>query len=324
MRKRASSGDKTLAQASKGLPALREALALASGFARAEKAPNTRKAYRSDFALFEAWCARHRVTALPARPETLAAFIATEALRSKASTIQRRMAAIRHAHKLLGLPSPTDDERVKATARGIRRTIGAATAQKAPATRDRLLAMVAGKDRSIADLRDRSLLLLGFAGAFRRSELVALDVTDIVVTRQGLRVFIRRSKTSQDGAGVTIAIARGKRACPVKALNAWLAAAAVTKGPLFRRVNKAGRVLPDRLTAQSVALIVKARARRAGLAAEQFSAHSLRAGFLTSAAKSGASIFKMMDVSRHRSLQTLKGYIRDHELFANHAGSGLL
>ena len=139
--------------------------------------------------------------------------------------------------------------------------------------------MVAGKDRSIADLRDRALLLLGFAGAFRRSELVAVDVADIVVTRHGMRVFIRRSKTSQDGAGVTIAIARGKRACPVKALNAWLAAAAITKGPLFRRVNKAGRVLPDRLTAQSVALIVKARARRAGLAAEQFSAHSLRAGF---------------------------------------------
>src|SRR5215470_12131756 len=322
MRKRALSGPKTLALASRGLPALKEALALAVGFAGAEKAENTRKAYRSDFALFTAWCRAHRVAALPARPETVAAFIASEAARAKASTIQRRLAAIRHAHKLSGRASPTEDERVKATERGIRRTIGTASTKKQPATHERLLAMVATNDRSLASLRDRALLLIGFAGALRRSELVALDVDDVAVTRLGLRVVVRRSKT--DGAPTTIAIARGRRACPVKALKAWLAAAEISEGPLFRRVNKAGRVLPQRLSAQSVALIVKARAQRAGLDATQFSGHSLRAGFLTSAAKSGASIFKMMDVSRHRSVQALKGYIRDGEMFANHAGRGLL
>jgi site-specific recombinase XerD len=308
------------------LPAkLADATERAGGFARAEKAPNTRKAYRTDFAQFQVWCAEHGVVALPAMPETVAAFIAAEAERgTKASTIQRRMAAIRYAHKLAGLPIPTDDERVRATARGIRRTIGTAATKKAPATNDKVLAMVAIQDSTMASLRDRALLLVGFAGAFRRSELVALDVADIVETTEGLRVTIRQSKTDQEGAGATIAIVRGSVACPVAALNAWLAAAAITEGPLFRRVNKGDRVLPDRLTAQSVALIVKARAKRIGLKPEDFSGHSLRAGFLTSAAKRGASVFKMMDVSRHRSVDTLRGYVRDAELFTNHAGNGLL
>jgi site-specific recombinase XerD len=318
------------------------ALARAADFARADKAENTRKAYRSDFTRFQAFCAQHRLSPLPATPQTLAAFLATEATQAKASTIERRLAAIRYAHTLAGLKNPTDDERVKATARGIRRTLGTATAKKAPITDDTLgvilatltaksIALTAKKrrktqgakpDRTIVDLRDRALLLLGFAGAFRRSELVALNVADLVETKQGLRVAIRRSKNTHDVA--TVAIPRGRRTCPVLALKAWLAAATITKGPIFRRINKAGRVLPDRLTAQSVALIVKARARRAGLDPEQFSAHSLRAGFLTSAARHGASLFKMMDVSRHRSLSTLKGYVRDGELFADHAGKGLL
>jgi integrase len=165
---------------------------------------------------------------------------------------------------------------------------------------------------------------MGFAGAFRRSELVALDVADIVETTEGLKVLIRRSKADQQGAGATIAIVRGSVACPVAALKGWLTAAAIAEGPLFRRVNKGGRVLPDRLTAQSVALIIKARAKRIGLKPEDFAGHSLRAGFLTSAAKRGASIFKMLDVSRHRNIDTLKGYVRDGELFTNHAGNGLL
>lgn len=296
------------------------ALARAADFARADKAENTRKAYRSDFARFQSFCAQHRLSPLPATPLTLAAFLATQAEHAKASTIERRIAAIRYAHKLAGLKNPTEDERVKAIARGIRRTLGTTATKKAPLTSDILRAM--RPDRTPAGLRDRALLLLGFAGALRRSELVALNLADLVETREGLVVAIRRSKNAHEAT--TIAIARGRKTCPVSALKAWLAAAAITKGALFRRVTKAGRVLPDRLTAQSVALIVKARARRAGLDPAQFSAHSLRAGFLTSAARRGASLFKMMDVSRHRSLSTLKGYVRDGELFADHAGKDLL
>ena len=177
---------------------------------------------------------------------------------------------------------------------------------------------------SIAAVRDRALLLLGFAGAFRRTELVALDLGDIEETAGGLRVKIRRSKTDQERAGATVAIVRGTVACPVAAVKEWLAATGITEGAIFRRVNKGGNVLPDRLTAQSVSLIVKAHAKRAGLDPRSFAAHSLRSGFLTSAARRGASVFKMLDVSRHRSVDTLRAYVRDAELFRDHAGAGLL
>jgi site-specific recombinase XerD len=184
--------------------------------------------------------------------------------------------------------------------------------------------MVALAPESLKGLRDRALLLLGFAGAFRRSELVALDVADIVETGTGLLVTIRRSKTDQDGEGVTIAIARGDVACPVRAVREWLDAAGIESGPIFRPINKASTVAAEQLTDQSVANIVKAYAGLAGYDASLFSGHSLRSGFLTSAAAKGASIFKMMDVSRHKSVDTLRGYVRDAELFKDHAGAGLL
>jgi integrase len=173
-------------------------------------------------------------------------------------------------------------------------------------------------------LRDRALLLVGFGGALRRSELVALDVADIQEAETGLLVTIRGSKTDQERAGATIAIARGDVACPAKALREWLDAAGVESGPIFRPIDKGGTVRASRLTDRSVANIVKAYAERAGFDASTFSGHSLRAGFLTSAAGKGASIFKMMDVSRHKSVDTLRGYVRDAELFKDHAGAGLL
>jgi site-specific recombinase XerD len=173
-------------------------------------------------------------------------------------------------------------------------------------------------------LRDSALLLLGFAGAFRRSELVALDVADIEETQTGLLVTIRRSKTDQQAMGRTIAITRGDAACPVKALREWLNAAGIVSGSLFRPINKSGTVAASRLTCRSVANIVKQYAGRAGFDAAIFSAHSLRSGFLTSAAAKGASIFKMMDQSGHKSIDTLRGYVRDAELFKDHAGAGLL
>jgi integrase len=172
--------------------------------------------------------------------------------------------------------------------------------------------------------RAELLLLLGFAGAFRRSELVALDVADLEENETGLLVSIRSSKTDQEGHGETIAIARGDIACPVKALRAWLDAAGIDAGPIFRPIDRHGNLLPSRLTAQSIARIVKVYAARAGFDASTFSGHSLRSGFLTSAAGKGASIFKMMDVSRHKSVDTLRGYVRDAELFKDHAGAGLL
>jgi site-specific recombinase XerD len=316
----------TIIETTQNLPAaLGPDLAAAIDLAKAEKAPSTRKAYGTDFRLFKAWCDGKGVSSLPASPETVAAFLAAEAGAGvKPSTLSRRVAAIRYAHKLAGVETPTDAEGVKATMRGIRRTFGGARNKKAPAVAAKIRSMVATAPEGLAGLRDRALLLLGFAGAFRRSELVALDVADIAETETGMLVTIRGSKTDQERQGVTIAIARGDVACPVKALRAWLDAAGIEAGPLFRPIDKAGTVAASRLTCRSVANIVKAYAARAGFDANTFSGHSLRAGFLTSAAAKGASIFKMMDVSRHKSVDTLRGYVRDAELFKDHAGSGLL
>jgi site-specific recombinase XerD len=297
----------------------------AADYARAEKAPATRKAYWSDFALFGLWCQDRGLSVLPASAESVAAYLASEASRGvKPSTIGRRCAAIRYVHGIGGHPSPTLDERVKAVVRGIRRTHGAAPTRVTPATADRVIAMAPRPDGTITALRDRTLLLLGFAGALRRSELVALNVADVEEVPEGLRVTIRRGKTDQEGRGAVIAIVPGEVACPVAALRAWLEAAEITEGPLFRPIRRGGHVQANRLTDRSVANIVKAHAKRVGLDPVLFSGHSLRAGFLTSAAKRGASLFKMMATSRHRSTDTLAGYVRDQELFKDHAGSGLL
>lgn len=301
-------------------------LEAAVSFAKAEKSKATRRAYETDFRLFSAWCEGKQTSALPAAPETVAAYLAHGVAQgAKASTLGRRLAAVRYAHKLASMPTPTDSEAVKATLRGIRRTIGAAKVKKAPAVVSRLKAMSAACSDTIAGKRNRALILLGFGGAFRRSELVALDVEHVTEEEDGLRVFIARSKTDQEEEGVTIAIPRGSsEACPVRALREWLDSAGIESGPIFRPINKAGVVSAQRLTDQSVALVVKAHAASAGMDPRQFAGHSLRAGFLTSAAAANKSIFKMMDQSRHASVDTLRGYVRDAELFKNHAGAGLL
>src|SRR5229473_666604 len=209
-------------------------LAAAVDLAKAENVASTRKAYGTDFRIFREWCEARGVSALPAAPETVAAYLAAHAATSKASTLGRRVAAIGYAHKLAGLETPTDAEGVKATMRGIRRTFGSARVRKAPAVSGKMLGMVATAPNNLAGIRDRALLLLGFAGAFRRSELVALDVADIEETETGLLVTIRQSKTDQEGAGDVIALARGDVACPVKALRAWLQASGIEAGAIFR------------------------------------------------------------------------------------------
>ena len=221
---------------------------------------------------------------------------------------------------MAGHEPPTNNEGVKATLRGIRRTIGAARERKAPATVDVLKQMLALCPDTLAGKRDRALLVLGFAGAFRRSELVALQVEDLVETPDGLRVTIRRSKTDREGEGAEVAILRGCRLRPVEAVQSWLAAAEISTGPVFRPVLKGQRVQAEPLSAFSAAQIVKAYAERAGLDPVLFAGHSLRSGFLTSAAEAGDSVFKMMEVSRHKSVDTLRGYVRRADLFHEHAG----
>jgi site-specific recombinase XerD len=262
----------------------------------------------------------------------VAAFLAAEADAGRAaSTIGRRCAAIRYAHKLAGEPDPTDDEGVRATVRGIRRTVGTAPNQKAAATAELLAAMLMRTPDTLTGKRDRALLALGFAGAFRRSELVALDVADLREDKDGLRVMVRRSKTDQEGRGAEKAIPHGRFIRPVALVREWLDAAEISEGPVFRPVSRSGRVRavaklarPPRLTTQAVANVLKRYAAAAGLDASSFGAHSLRAGYITTAAERGADLARIMDQSGHRDPRTVVGYIRRANAFKDHSGSGFL
>ena len=308
------------------LPALLEAdMSAAGDFIRDSAAASTRRAYRSDWRLFIAWCTARGAEPLPATPAIVAAFLAAEAHRgTKSATITRRAAAIRYAHRLAGHEPPTSAEAVRATMKGIRRTIGTAKEQKAPATADLITKMLAHIPDTLGGKRDRALIALGFAGAFRRSELVALTMVDLVEAPDGYLVLIRHSKTDQEGQGQEVAIPRGYRLRPVEAVQTWLAAAEINDGPVFRPVLKGGRLQPVALKDHAVAAVVKRYAELAGLDPALFAGHSLRAGFLTSAAEAGASIWKMTEVSRHRSIETLRGYVRRADLFKEHAGAAFL
>jgi site-specific recombinase XerD len=302
-----------------------EEMATSRNFALNEKADATRKAYRSDAEHFVAWCDARGLASLPAAPDAVAAYLSSPATTgARASTIGRRMAAIRYMHKLAGHEPSTNQEAVKAVMRGIRRTIGTAKVQKHAATADLVGAMLAAIPDTMIGKRDRALLALGFAGAFRRSELVALQVEDLVETPDGFRVVIRKSKTDQEGAGQEIAVLRGCRLRPVAAVQAWLEATGITSGPLFRPISKGGVVASAAMSGQPVAEVIKRRAEAVGLDSAVFSGHSLRSGFLTSAAESDAGVFKMMEVSRHKSVDTLKGYVRRADLFREHAGAAFL
>ncbi len=255
----------------------------------------------------------------------VASFLAHEAQRGLAvSSISRRAAAIRLFHRAAGHATPTKSEVVRSTLRGIRRTLGVAPKQKKPLTSELLLSLLEHIPDSLRGKRDRALLLLGFAGAFRRSTLAVLEVEDLEEVADGLRVQVRRSKTDQEGQGAVVPIVRGRKACPVEAVNDWMASAGITRGPVFRRMGRGGRVFPEALTPFSVGQIVKRYVKAAGLDPSEFGGHSLRAGFITSAVENGASVFRTMDVSLHRRVETLRGYVRRAEEFKDHAGDGLL
>jgi len=292
----------------------------AQDYARANRAPNTYRAYRAAWRAFAAWCAENKRAALPADPLAVADYLAAAAQQHKASTLSVHVAAIAAAHKAAGQPDPTADERVAATMRGIRRVHGKPPAQREPLTLDDLRALVRACGDDAADgirdsirlpgLRDRALLLVGFAAALRRSEIVALDVEHVRINGV-LRITIARSKTDQEGQGITKTIPRlaDQELCPVRALRAWLDAAGIGSGPMFRSVNRWGR-LGARLSAYDVARIVKRRAQAAGLDARMLAGHSLRAGFATVAALAGLDAVCIAEVTGHRNLNTLRKYIR--------------
>jgi site-specific recombinase XerD len=293
------------------------------GYAENEKAIASRRAYATDWRQFALWCEARTVVPLGCAPGVVAAYLSDLAHQGrKASTIGRKAAAIGYHHKIAGLEPPTGFEGVKAVMRGIRRTIGTARTQKTPATADVIAAMLDATSPTLAGARDRALISFGFASAMRRSELVALEVADLVAVEDGYRVLIRRSKGDQEGEGQEVAIPRGYRLRPVEYLQAWLAAAGITEGRVFRSVIS-GHV-GGSMTSFAISLRIKLLVQRAGHDPATFSGHSLRSGFLTSAAESGADVFKMMEVSRHKSMDTLRGYVRRRDLFKKHAGAAFL
>jgi integrase len=299
----------------------------ARSYLEAVRSPNTRRAYAADWRGFQAWCEAWRLPSLPAAPETVALYLAHLADRGrKASTIGRALAAISQAYKLADEPSPRAAPAVSEMAKGIWRKLGTAPAQKAPVLSGSLRTMLGRPPESVLGLRDRALLALGFSGAFRRSELVALDVEDLVFSTDGLEVTIRRSKTDQLGEGRKVGIPYGASpaTCPVRAMRAWLGEAGIDDGAIFRPVTRHGRVGTGRLSDRAVALVVKRYAGALGLEPKSFAGHSLRAGLATSAAKAGKSERAIMRQTGHRSVQMVRRYIRDAELFSDNAAAGLL
>jgi len=306
--------------------ALLDELEAAASYAERSHAPATRTAYGSAWRGFAAWCNARDIDALPAAPQTLAAWLAARADAGiKPASISLGLTAIRQAHAAAGLEHAVGHPAVVAVWKGIRRTVGTAQRQVAAVCTDELRAMVAALPAGLGGARDRALLLLGWSGAMRRSELVALDVADVAHDAKGAIVTIRRSKTDGEGRGAEARIAYGSSAevCPVRALRAWLEAAGIAEGAIFRAVDRHGRV-GERLEGAAVAAVVKRAAERAGMDPDRVAGHSLRAGLATSAARAGRSDRSIMAQGRWASRAMVDRYVRAGNGWDGNASIGLL
>jgi integrase len=283
-------------------------------------ADNTRRAYLSDLAHFESWGG-----CIPASDTLVASYLAAHAETLSVATLVRRLSAISTAHAASGVVNPVRADLVKATLRGIRRRRGSAQREATPLLKDDLFTMLDAMGDALKDSRDRALLLIGFAGGFRRSELVAIDIGSIQFMRQGVIVTIPRSKTDQLGAGRKVGIPVGRtRHCPVGALEDWIARAGLIEGPLFRPVDRHGRIHPNALTGEAVSLVIKERVAAVDINPAGFSGHSLRAGLATSAAQAGVATWRIRAQTGHASDATLSKYVRDGELFTGNAAGAVL
>jgi integrase len=255
----------------------------------------------------------------------LASYLSAHAGVLKTATLVRRLASISKAHRARGLPNHAQSELVRTTLRGIRRKHGTRQAEARPLLKDELFQVLDAIGDELRDARDRALLLIGFAGGFRRSELVSLNIEDLEFVRQGVVITLSRSKTDQTGAGRKIAIplARG-RWCPVVALEDLIRRSGTTAGAVFRSINRYGHVGQERLSGEAVSLIIRARMQAAGLRSDGYSGHSLRAGFATSAAQAGVATSKIRLQTGHKSDAMLARYIRDGDLFLNNAAGVVL
>lgn len=293
------------------------------------KADNTKKSYGSDWNEFISWCETVGFEPLPSQPETVAKYIIWMAKNEyKASTIQRRLSSISVAHQMANFATPVNSAIVKGVWDGVKKQIGVKQHHKKAILTDDLKLMLSTLSDDIRGIRDRALLLIGFAGAFRRSELISVDVEHVEF--EGEKMFIHlidpktnkyKSKANQDGEEEKKVFSYGKTpdTCPITAYKKWLEVSGITSGAVFRAINKYGKINDTRMTDKSVANIVKRCAEDAGLDANLYSGHSLRSGLCTAATIAGADERTIMKQTGHKSLKTLRRYIQDGEMHLKNA-----
>ena len=290
------------------------------------KANNTVRAYKSDFKDFGLFCAQNGFKSLPSDPKIVSLYLTYLSTKdAKMSTLKRRLVSIGVIHRLKGHYLDTKHPSIIENLMGIKRRKGSIQKRKKPILiRDlKLIVNVIDKQKikDIKKLRDRSIILIGFSGGFRRNEIVSLDYEDLDFVEEGLKIQIRKSKTDQFGEGLVKALPyfENSQYCPVISLKKWLELSKITSGSVFRRFVKGSKLSENRLTDQTVALLIKEYLQLAGIDNKNYSGHSLRSGFATSAAESGAEERNIMTTTGHKSTEMVRRYIREANLFKNNA-----
>ena len=292
---------------------------------KSSKANNTLRAYKSDFRDFGAFCAKHGLSSLPSEPKIISLYLTHLSKNSKISTIRRRLVSISMVHKLKGHYLDTKHPIITENLLGIKRVKGSIQKGKKPLLISHLKSIInvinEQQNEEIKKFRDRSIILIGFGGGFRRTELISIDYEDLEFVPEGLKITIRRSKTDQFGEGMIKGLPYfpNEIYCPVTSLKKWLEVSKIKSGPIFRRFSKGSLLTENRLTDQSVVLLIKKYLDLAGIENKNFAGHSLRAGFATVAAESGADERSIMAMTGHKTTQMVRRYIREANIFKNNA-----
>ena len=293
---------------------------------QSSKANNTVRAYKSDFNDFGIFCAQNGFKSLPSDPKIVSLYLTHLSIKdAKMSTLKRRLVSIGVIHKLKGHYLDTKHPAIIENIMGIKRRKGSVQKSKKPILISHLKQLINAIDEEdkeeIKKLRNRSIILIGFSGGFRRNEIVSLDWDDLDFVPEGLKINIKRSKTDQFGEGFTKALPyfESSQYCPVVSLKNWIEISKITSGPLFRRFIKGSKLSENRLTDQTVALLIKEYLNLAGIDSKNYSGHSLRSGFATSAAESGVEERSIMAMTGHKSTEMVRRYIKDANLFKNNA-----
>ena len=293
---------------------------------QSSKSNNTVRAYKSDFKDFGLFCAQNGFKSLPSEPKIVSLYLTHLSTKdAKMSTLKRRLVSIGVIHKLKGYYLDTKHPSIIENIMGIKRRKGSIQIAKKPiliSILKQIINVIDEQDKGdIKKFRDRSIILIGFSGGFRRNEIVSLDYDDLDFVPEGLKINLRRSKTDQFGEGFTKALPYfdNSQYCPVVSLKKWIEISNITSGAVFRRFSKGSRLSENRLTDQTVALLIKEYLRLTGIDNKNYSGHSLRSGFATSAAESGAEERSIMAMTGHKSPEMVRRYIKDANLFKNNA-----